>query len=76
MLEASEYEGLRHVPIRDGDLVCLTNDRKDLYSVILVREDRAWLRNLQTELDTLASVKLCQRIGHEATAEWIQPPDA
>ena len=73
MLEASEYEGLRHVPIRDGDLVCLSDSRNDLYTVILVREGRCWLRNLQTELDTLVSIKLCQRIGHEAVAEWTQP---
>ncbi len=74
MLEANEYEALRHVPIRDGDLVCLSNDRNNLYTVILVREGRCWLRNLQTELDTLASLKLCQRIGHEGAAEWMQTP--
>jgi hypothetical protein len=66
MLEASEYEALRHVPIRDGDLVCLDRVSHELYSVIIVRDDRCWLRNLDTGLDTLSSVRRCRRIGHEA----------
>ena len=66
MLEASEYEALRHVPIRDGDLVCLDQASSVLYSVIIVRDDRAWLRNLDNSMDTLASVRRCRRIGHEA----------
>jgi hypothetical protein len=68
MLEASEYEALRHLPIRDGDLVCLDQASRELYSVILVRDDRCWLRNLDTQMDTLASVRRCRRIGHEADA--------
>lgn len=66
MLEASEYEALRHLPIRDGDLVCMDAEMRELYSVILVREGRCWLRNLNTELDTLANASLCRRVGHEA----------
>ncbi len=65
MNRASEYEGLRHVPITDGDLVRLQNDGQDLYSVILIREGRAWLRNLRTELDTVSGVAACRRVGHE-----------
>ena len=68
MLEATEFGALKHVPIRDGDLVRLGDDGDhELYSVILVRDDRCWLRNLRTELDTLASARMCRRIGHEAT---------
>jgi hypothetical protein len=67
MLEASEYEALRHVPIRDGDLVRLTPELHDLYSVILVRDGRCWLRDLETGMDVLSSVKTCRRVGHEAT---------
>ena len=50
MLEAGETGALRHVPIRDGDLVCLSGEPAELYSVILVREGRCWLRNLQTRI--------------------------
>jgi hypothetical protein len=66
MLEASENGVLRHVPIRDGDLVCLSPDPSELYSVILVREGRCWLRNLQTEMDTLTGLDKVRRIGREA----------
>lgn len=66
MYGASEFQGLRHVPITDGDLVRLEADVHDLYSVILVREGRAWLRNLRTEMDTLSSIGLCRRVGHES----------
>ena len=66
MLEASDTSALRHVPIRDGDLVCLSADHSALYSVILVREGRCWLRNLQTELDTLTGLDQIRRIGREA----------
>ncbi len=66
MLEASDYEALRHVPIGDGDLISLQGDPDELYSVILVRDGRCWLRNLSTEMDTLASLAACRRVGHEA----------
>ena len=66
MLEASDAGALRHVPIRDGDLVCLAADHGELFSVILVREGRCWLRNLQTELDTLTGLDQVRRIGREA----------
>ena len=66
MLEASDTGALRHVPIRDGDLVCLAGDTSELFSVILVREGRCWLRNLQTELDTVSSLDSVRRIGREA----------
>ncbi len=66
MLEANDFTVLRHVPIKDGDLVCLDHDVYELYSVIIVRDDRAWLRNLDTGMDTLSSVRNCRRIGHEA----------
>ncbi len=66
MLEASENGALRHVPIRDGDLVCLSADPSELYSVILVREGRCWLRNLQTEIDTLTGLDTVRRIGRES----------
>jgi hypothetical protein len=65
MNRANEFEGQRHVPITDGDLVRLGSGGPDLYSVILVREGRAWLRNLTTEMDTLSSVGDLRRIGHE-----------
>ncbi len=68
MLEASDTGALRHVPIRDGDLVCLTADAAELYSVILVRDGRCWLRNLQTELDTVSGIDTVRRIGHESGA--------
>lgn len=67
MSEAYELQALRHTPIRDGDLVCLEGDMSALYSVILVREGRCWLRCLNDEMDTLAGVERCRRIGHEAT---------
>ena len=66
MLEASDTGILRHVPIRDGDLVCLQGDISELYSVILVREGRCWLRNLQTEMDTVSSLDSLRRIGRES----------
>ena len=66
MLEASDAGTLRHVPIRDGDLVCLSGDTSELYSVILVREGRCWLRNLQTEMDTVSSLDTVRRIGRES----------
>ena len=66
MLEASDTEALRHVPIRDGDLVCLSAEPTELYSVILVCQGRCWLRNLQTEMDTLSSVDVVRRIGRES----------
>jgi hypothetical protein len=66
MLEASETGAARHLPIRDGDLVCLEADPRELYSVILVREGRCWLRNLQSELDTVLSIHRCRRIGRES----------
>ena len=66
MLEASDNGALRHVPIRDGDLVCLSSDPSELYSVILVREGRCWLRNLQTEMDTLTGLETVRRIGRES----------
>ena len=66
MLEASDTGALRHVPIRDGDLVCLMADTAELYSVILVRDGRCWLRNLQTELDTVSGIDTVRRIGHES----------
>ena len=66
MLEASDTGTLRHVPIRDGDLVCLSGDINELYSVILVREGRCWLRNLQTEMDTVSSLDSVRRIGRES----------
>jgi hypothetical protein len=34
--------------------------------VILVRDDRCWLRNLETGMDTLVNRRLCRRIGREA----------
>ena len=67
MLEASDTGALRHVPIRDGDLVCQSGDTSELYSVILVRDGRCWLRNLQTEMDTVSSVMRCRRIGRESS---------
>lgn len=67
MLEASDTGALRHLPIRDGDLVCMESDAHELYSVILVREGRCWLRNLQTEMDTVSSVDRCRRIGRESS---------
>ena len=66
MLEASDTGTLRHVPIRDGDLVCRSGDINELYSVILVREGRCWLRNLQTEMDTVSSLDSVRRIGRES----------
>ena len=66
MLEASDTAALRHLPIRDGDLVCLSGDVSELYSVILVREGRCWLRNLQTEMDTVSSLGGLRRIGRES----------
>ena len=73
MLEASETGRTRHLPIRDGDLVCLESDAHELFSVILVREGRCWLRNLQNELDTVSSIHRCRRIGREST-ELAGPP--
>lgn len=68
MLDANEYTAARHTPICDGDLVSLDEGIGELYSVILVRDDRCWLRNLETGLDTLANRRLCRRIGREAVA--------
>ena len=66
MLEASDIGALRHVPIRDGDLVCRSTDAAELYSVILVRDGRCWLRNLQTEMDTVSGIDTVRRIGRES----------
>ncbi len=66
MLEAGDSEALRHVPVRDGDLVALDGDAHELYAVVLVRENRCWLRNLQTGMDALSSVAACRRVGREA----------
>jgi hypothetical protein len=68
MLDINEMTAFRHAPIHDGDLVSLDEGIDQLYSVILVRDDRCWLRNLQTGLDTLANRNLCRRIGREAVA--------
>ena len=68
MLDPTEYRPLAHVPIAPGDLIRLEGDPDAFYSVILVRQDRCWARNLDTELDTVADVRLCRRIGHEAQA--------
>ena len=68
MLDVSEMAAYRHTPIRDGDLVSLDEGVAELYSVILVRDDRCWLRNLETGIDTLANRRLCRRIGREAVA--------
>jgi hypothetical protein len=66
MLDANEMTAFRHTQVCDGDLVTLTDDIGELYSVILVRDDRCWLRNLETGMDTLANRRLCRRIGREA----------
>ena len=55
MLEANDVQALVHAPIRDGDLVCLAPQMHELFTVILVRDDRCWLRDLQSGLDTIAS---------------------
>jgi hypothetical protein len=68
MLDANELMASRHTPICDGDLVSLDEGLRDLYSVILVRDDRCWLRNLETGMDTLVNRRLCRRIGREAVA--------
>jgi hypothetical protein len=68
MLDASETTAIRHTPICDGDLVSLDDGVRELYSVILVRDDRCWLRNLETGMDHLVSRRACRRIGHEAVA--------
>ena len=67
MLEVNDLQALVHAPIRDGDLVCLAPQMHELFTVILVRDDRCWLRDLQSGLDTIASRGLCRRLGHEAT---------
>ena len=66
MLDANGYQAMAHRPVRDGDLVSLYGDGRELYSVILVREGRCWLRSLQTGVDALSSVGQCRRIGREA----------
>ena len=66
MLDVNEAPALRHTPICDGDLVSLDEGVRELYSVILVRDDRCWLRNLETGMDTLVNRRICRRIGHEA----------
>jgi hypothetical protein len=68
MLDANEMTAFRHTPICDGDLVSLDDGLRDLYSVILVRDDRCWLRNLENGMDTLVNRSLCRRIGREAVA--------
>jgi hypothetical protein len=68
MLDVNEMMTYRHTPICDGDLVSLDEGIAQLYSVILVRDDRCWLRNLETGMDTLANRRLCRRIGREAVA--------
>ena len=67
MLDVNEALAPRHTPICDGDLVSLDEGVRELYSVILVRDDRCWLRNLETGMDTLVNRRICRRIGHEAT---------
>jgi hypothetical protein len=68
MLDVTETASIRHTPICDGDLVSLDEGMRELYSVILVRDDRCWLRNLDTGMDTLVNRRACRRIGHEAVA--------
>jgi len=65
MLDANEMMAFRHAPVCDGDLVSLDEGVQELFSVILVRDDRCWLRNLETGLDTLVNRRMCRRIGHE-----------
>ncbi|MEI9965977.1 MAG: hypothetical protein WDM92_16400 [Caulobacteraceae bacterium] len=64
----TETQPMAHVAIHAGDLVAADGDPQRLFSVILVRDDRCWVRDLQTGLDGLASVSRCRRIGHEAGA--------
>jgi hypothetical protein len=66
MLDVEDTTAFRHTPITDGDLVSLDEGIRELYSVILVRDDRCWLRNLETGMDTLVSRRMCRRIGREA----------
>lgn len=66
MLDVDDATALRHTPIVDGDLVSLDEGIRELYSVILVRDDRCWLRNLETGMDHIVSRRMCRRIGREA----------
>ena len=68
MLEANGSEAFRRPPIRDGDLVCVGSESQELYSVIIVRDGRCWLRNLETGMDTLAGLTDCHRLAYEVAA--------
>ena len=64
MFEPTEL--LAHVAIRPGDLIAADGDMQALFSVILVRQDRCWVRDLQTGLDAITSLHRCRRIGSQA----------
>ena len=66
MFFSEEVDPMSHVAIRDGDLVRLDGDPQSDYLVVQVRDGRCWVRNLHSGQDTLASLKLCRRIGHES----------
>ncbi len=65
MLDAHETQSLAHAAVTPGDLVCLEADPHYYYSVILVRDDRCWVRNLESGMDAITSARQCRRVGHE-----------
>ena len=66
MFYTEDVGPISHTAIHDGDLVRLDGDPVTDYAVILVRGGRAWVRNLQNGMDTLAGLSLCRRVGHES----------
>jgi hypothetical protein len=67
MFEPNGIEPLVHVAIRPGDLVASARGPQEaLFSVVLVCDDRCWVRDLQTGLDAILNVHACRRIGGQA----------
>ena len=66
MFYTDEVGPVGHVAVHEGDLVRLDGDQPSDYVVMRVQGGRCWVRNLQSGMDTLSSLKLCRRIGHES----------
>lgn len=46
-----------------GDVVCTSPDRLLRFTVLAVRGDKAWVRDLDSGSDHLAATSRCRRIG-------------
>ena len=54
--------------IRVGDLVRTGENYHPHFTVIAVSGDKAWVRNVQSGVDSLAQLDRCRKIGEEHAA--------